>query len=316
MKKILALVLAVMLVVGMTPAAFAADYDPGVVGLGYSSGPAVTPSGDIGEINPGVAKLILKLFDSTGVHQITEREWKDGKLSIQTQQSGGTKAIKGIKVKYDSAKNAYIEVEFADSYVATGEQEFKFTIYVLKDKSRIEDSKFEFEGKIKNKEQKIDTSYDFVYTYDVPVVEADEYLKAIKVDAGNDVIISAKMFAGKKYYARATVKVKSEDDAILTEYPDIDTIYYLDTVNMSGSGNTVKLDIGDKLFVYNKDLEYIGTTSDDLPFSSKYYVSSKELDVEDAGDIETPEGPSEAENPEMGGDDVPQNINDNPGTGR
>lgn len=317
MKKVLALVLAAMLVIGIAPMTFAApntslnasfDFIAAGTDIAYdcdSIGPASTIK---------IALLIPGTNDAMTKRYVTDAA---NKIDVKTKISEGSKAIDKVEIKYNKDQTAYINIKFVEKYVSTKDLDFKFKVYLTSKKSRI-GNEAEFYGTLSNEKQDVAEDDDYVYTYDTPVFEAKAYIKNLEIEVGNGVTINAKVFEGKKYYAQASQKVKSEDDATLTQYPDIDTIFYLDTIGLNSSGNTVKLDIDDKLFVYNADLEYIGTTADALPYSTKYYVASKELDVE--SDAEPTDEPGETEepgdNPGMGGDDVPENVNDNPGTGR
>lgn len=264
----------------------------------------------------------------------TRKTIKDDKVAVELRVTNGQRVVDKVEIKYlesitdpDGVKRtfvkneqpAYILVTFKDKFVSTSEVDYKFTIYLTYDRKRDKDSEVIFEGTFKNNETTVDEGDVYVYLGDdVPVVESLAYLKDIDIELDDGITVHTKFFNNKKYYANGEAKVRAEDDEVLARHPAIDYVYNIDSVGLNNTYTTVSLNISDRLYVYNSNLEYIGTTADRLPYSTKYYVSTTELDVE--GAVEEPiQEPNEGDifepGPEMGGDNVPGNVNDNPGTG-
>ena len=335
MKKVLALVLAVMLVIGMTPVSFADKYVAGetylyTLGESYYGGSnedtIIWPDADGVKLPaPTSRKMRFDIYtNAAGLAdtRVTKADVSDSKLSYQIQVTANGRGIKAYGIKYEVINKisyAYLEIEFVDKHVSTGSYDVDFTVYTLYNKVRDLGSAVKVSTKISNYEQTAEEGIDWIYTYDIPVVKSEAYLKSVKVDAGNDVILTAKMFADKKYYARALIDFTTSgvETAILNDYPEIDAVYTLDQVGLSTA--TVTFDLSDKYYVYNADLEFLGMSNEQLEVTNRYFLSSTELEVdvedeepEEDGDVT---GPVD-NNPTTGGDDVALNANDNPGTGR
>ena len=336
MKKVLALVLAAMMVLAIAPMAFAAKVTEGE--LGYSSATiAGAATGDetlVGTVNPDKSwKIYLTTPDATvaaGFRYLEKQDIKDSKIDVKAR--GGSGVFKEAKIAYEKnnadniaagiANAAYIEVKLVNPFVSTGTKDFEIIITPVIDRKNLKDAEFTISGTFENTiGDDLDDSYEYAnFDKDNRVRKSVDYIKKIELDVDGHLSIFTKLFADKKYYARATNSIKDADMDLFVTYPELDAVYYLETVGLNSVGNYVKLDLDDKtLFVYDGDLNYLGTSADELPVTGKYFVASSELDVAD--DVEeAPEDEAGIEdeagsNPNMGGDDVPVNVNDNPGTG-
>ncbi|MFV0400912.1 MAG: hypothetical protein ACK5LX_09895 [Oscillospiraceae bacterium] len=335
MKKVLSLVLAVVLVLGVASVAFGG---PAVtksnIVLGRSVTGGLVDSGDYympNDVRPGDDGIIFYIFTEDGSGNLTHVVKGDTdakKLGAQVRATeGGSVINRDVSVKYESAAKggfAYVEFTFVDEFVSTKDQDFSAKLYLTFDKSRVAETEIEISGTFGNEVENVDEYDDYVYLGDTHVVEADAYIRSIQVDLGQNVSIWTRMFEGKKYYGAVSQEVKAEDEAVLAKYPDIDTVYYLKTINLNATGDTVAFDMDTNMYVYVQDadgnLVFLGRSADKLPYYTKYFLSAKELDVEavttEPGDTTEP-GESPEEPPITGGDDAPaENVNDNPGTGR
>lgn len=338
MKKVLSLVLAVVLVVGLGAVAFAAKVDPDNLKKDNIENLKIAVLGDSGDlfgaeelydetVRPGEKyEFILYYLNGDVKEYITKADGRNKKLGVQIRASEGSAAVKSAKVDYKKGlvadeEIAIVVVEFVDPHVSTKGQKFDVKFSPTIDRARHRDNEFTFQGELKNYEQSAYEGDEYIYVKDTPVVKAEEYIKNIEVDLGNNVSIFARMFEGKKYYGRAVIDITSDDEALFNKYPDLETVYKLDTVNLNATGDTVKFNLGDNMFAYVQDedgnLVFLGRTNDRLPYYTKYFLSAKELDIEEV--VDTGE-PGEDQKPEeagpTGGDDVPENVNHNPGTGR
>ena len=318
MKKALSLVLAVVMVFGMATVAFAAapkitdisgsfDYDytgPGTQGTG---------SLNLGEIGPDLeVKLYMYAGDfewedpATAPTILSSSHLSNAKITVKKKVTKGSSVLDVVELKKASSA-MYIKVKFVKEYVSTSDQDFDFTVYLAKKSSKIDDTAIQIYGTMKNTEILVDDNDEEVDLSDSAYAKADGYIKNIKIDTGNDLYVNAKMFDGKKYYAKSSVEVTAADDAVMNAYPEIQVIYTLNSINLNSSGNTVTFDISDKYYVYSADGQYLGTTADKLSFSSKYYLANAQIDMSGAEVAETEEPTDDSEpevidNPVMGGD--------------
>lgn len=321
MKKVLSILLAVMLIVGIAPTVFAAapdnDYVLDMAGAYWEKG---EDTGD-NEIRPeGEYRIPIKILVSGGTNtNATKKDIKDDKVDVKLVATEGKNVYRDISIQHSSNNTvSYVRVRMIENFVSTKDQDFNYEVQLRKDKDNHGDAEV-VSGTFANASQKVSENDDYVYLGNKPVVEADDYVKSIEVELENGVSIFTKMFEGKKYYGKVTQDVKAEDDEIVSQYPAIDTIYYLSTIGLNSAGNTVKIDVDDKYYVYNANMEYIGTTSEKLPYSTKYYLATEELEIEEEEEIEEPTGEDDNNDAPSatGGDDVETpNTNNNPSTGR
>ena len=333
MKKVLSLVLAVVLAFGMCTVAFAAtnkiEYAGGVASyhIGSSSSGTAVSGNDSYDWSGSISKEFLEADEELKVYidasnfnnltgVLTTSKLSTGNITVKKKVSKGSDLINSIEFKNDGTTGVYVKIKLIDPFVSTAEKDLDFTIYLAHKGSKLSDTELNITGTMRNEEIEVDEGEDEVNLSEGAYAKAIAYIKSIKVDAGNGLYINTKFFEDKKYYAKAVQDVSAADDAILSQYPEIDTIYTLYSINMNSAGNTVEFDIDETYYVYNADGQYIGTTADKLPMSSKYYLATKKIDM--GADVTEGDGdttPVDVEQGDWGGDDVPANANDNPGTG-
>jgi hypothetical protein len=322
MKKVLSLVLVAMLVLSLAPTVLAADY----AGYGFSA--AGVEYGDaevtLTAITPYANTLKMELWNAGKA--VTNKDAIDAKLGI-TRRNKTASVVTGVALKTDAKKpteTAIVEVTFNGDFDGTKGVDYKFDLFVTVNKQRDNDSMVTFDGNYAHDTVEVDDTYDYAYLgSNFPVLASKAYIKKLEVEVEGGVTLITKTFKDKNYYAKASSGITGDYDAEVTAYPDIINVYTLKQ-NSWGSDTKVKL-AGEPAGkpVYGKDadgnLELLGTTDGgDLPLAALYFVADKELDIA----IDEPEEePTVAEEPtydvggETGGDEVPANINDNPGTG-
>lgn len=344
MKKVLSLVLALTLVLGMSSMAFAkitgtnTKFIKGDLYLGYSQGgtaPWVEESQYLDTCTPGAYKgpenVKLYILTETGDNYIGRTDVSKTKLTAAARKTSGGAVLRDVSIQYDSDGYAYVRVRFIEYHVSTSDVDFDYTVYLQYNKSKDNGTEFGISGTISNPKQEVEEGDDYVDVSETPQVKALDYIKKIEVYLGDGVSIMARMFQDKKYYGRVSQEIKEADVEITDQYPDIDTVFYLYTVGLNNSGDIVKFDLASNMWVYvqddNGDLVYLGRSNSLLPYYSKYFVAGKELNI--AASVQEPDDTSDVDdipvdvpsdsdtgNASTGGDDVITNVNDNPGTGR
>lgn len=331
MKKVLALVLAATMVLGMSTMSFAADNK--ITGIASKDALEKSYSRSLGESSYNsmtgnsvsnqtvtYAKSIIP-FDKTkdyidlyrGMFQwkstpdagrLSANEIRTSKLAVRTSNSSGSKAVDTISI---DSKNGHIEIKYVEEYVATKDLDFDFTVYLTIDGKRHTDAGLSFIGTLANPVTQVYADDDYVDGSYGQVVEAMDFNKDIEVDLGNGISIFTKMFKGKKYYGTSTRDSDEKDSAVFAKYADIDNVVTLKTVGLNSTGDIVQLDTDySAYYVYDKGLHYLGRSNELLPFSTKYYLANKKIDVvpgdEEEFDDEDPEAPEDEELEDEEGD--------------
>jgi hypothetical protein len=320
MKKVLALALAFVLVMGMATIGSAATNKITLSGYGWSS--SADNYKNMGSISPDRAEIKLYLdntdFGLLATDTLTTSLLSNAKIDVTAKKTNGYACLDSVKLKNDSTqKKVYVEVKFIKELVSTKSVDFDYTIALTVKGKKQTDTELTIAGTMENEKIEVDEDTDTVDLSDGAYAEASEYSKSVEIEAGNGVYVTINMFKDQKYYCKAIMDVVGDDKTLVDKYPQIDTVVQLNTINIPKSA-AVKFDMSDKYYVYDAAGKYIGTSADKLPMSAKYYLSTSKIDmgdttVEEPSDSTT--APSEPANPITGGDDAAPNANDNPGTG-
>lgn len=185
-----------------------------------------------------------------------------------------------------TGKTACISIMLASELKSVKEQDFQYDIYLSvgggRDAEQSENMKITLYGTLKNPEYEIYATGGNVDLSDGTVAVAEEFVPNVEIDAGNGVTINRTMIKGKKYYATSAIK-NASDGGLDMDYPDIypgiKMVYRLNTVNMKYGRCLVTIDTKDEnvYFVYNDQMEYIGKSNEQLPYSDMYFMSDKEI---------------------------------------
>lgn len=299
MKRVFSAILAIVMVFGLTSVALAATVTRQTVCLGTSN--AVILSGS--EISnydayPGCDPFRVYLFSDDGYHPATNlKRWEVEyyRLGIQIRATAGGATInRDTVIQFDRDGNAYYDFEWVDPYVAVDAIPYRGAVYITIDKSRVMESEFALSGIVENLAQTVRHMDDYVYTGEYPIVYATDAVPSIQVDMGEDISIWMKMDQGMKYYSWVT-DPQPEDALIRAEYPDIDTVYSLKTINMNALENRIAFYLTSPKYIYvlneEDQLVFLGNTNKKHPYYTKYFLSSKLLTF-DTGNTPTPETPT------------------------
>ena len=277
-RKIFSVMLAVLLLLSVQAAAFAANpkISAQTGDLDYSY--------DIGERSAGYELWIkldeAKFDDGVLTEEITMTDVRSSKIDVHETIVSGKKAIGSVAIKGDSNKLAHIVLTLADPFTGSESLEFDVKFVLSVDGKKQSAYEMEVTGILAISETEIFSDTVYVNLTGGQVGVAVENAKEVEFDLGNGVSVFARAAKGKRYSGSAALGPDERDLNIFDKYPDIEDAYSL-SANVFGDSAKVKLDTsGDVYFVYDGDLEYLGKTSEMLPYSQKYYISPVELDVD------------------------------------
>lgn len=340
MKKVLALVLAVVLAFGMTSIGFAAAGDRinNIKGIGYSYTGLGDGTADLDNIvvsHNQTYKIWLYAKDSGDANI---NAWVNGKNNVAAPSTMTLSNLTGVsakitwkkggeyfnapELKYDAkAGTCYVELKSKKGITVTSDKDIEGTLNVTYKSGKLDDG-IGIAGIVRNTDENT-YDQDSVWVKKNQYIYAQEFIKAMEVNFENDEAIGyLTVFSGKKYYWLIESDIQTADEAIMAKYDTIENVYhsyYSSNVNV---GSTyVKFDLDEKYYVYNQDGKYLGMSDEKVALASIYYLSTAKIEMGDAVASEAPasEAPTApadgTQNPAGGGDDAPANANNNPGTG-
>lgn len=202
---------------------------------------------------------------------LTKSQIRAGKITIKRTTSKGKAVIDSFGIKYDK-KGAYIGVEFVEPYASIKETEFSGTYYLYVNDKRIDSTKLTIAGTLENEIIEVDRDTEYVDLSEGVVAEAVDSATKVELYLGEELTVLANLRKGKKYYATCTTEPSDQDLDVMEKYPDIVEVYTLTTINLAPTGNVATFDT-DQYYAYDATGKYLGTTSKRLPFSQKYYLS-------------------------------------------
>lgn len=335
MKKVVSLLLVLVLALGMSTVAFAATnrIDGQLLNLPNATGTVFGKTAwvDGGSVHPAdvlevalpanISGSPLFTYDggrAVGASTSGVSKAEMSKVKVMTRVAKGSKLI-DVNVKYNSAKNAYIKIEFNEPWVSndTDGIDFDFTVYLAIGNERFEELGAQITGTLYNRAgAEIDADTDYVNLAGGMISECTEYNKGLEYYLGEGISAFGKAFKGKNYYAYVDKDASDAQSEVMDKY-GIDDIYNVYQSGLAAVVNYVVLDDADPdAYVYDGNLKYLGQAKEHLPLASTYYLAAKKLDV----DEEEPEEEDGEDAPELpsvtGGDsEAGFGVNDNPSTG-
>ncbi len=299
MKKIVSLLIAAILTIGMTATAFADATNPKI-----TKQISAIANVDAGEQRAG-AKIFLPLKKEAfegAVADLTGADVKTSKITVRQATKIGANAIESVEIKEDSNKNAGILITLIKPFASVKPQDFEISIYLNINGVRQNHETF-VTGTITNGETIVYADTDYIDLSNGSTAACEETANKVEVYLGDEVSMFVKMLKGKNYAGTATTEPEESDLAVFDKYPDISDSYTLSVIDLSTSGKPVKITAAEKSYVYNADMELIGDTSEMLPFSKKYYLATKKLDIvadssdpeDEPSDDESIDEPSDAD---------------------
>lgn len=281
MKKIVSFLLALVLTFGMSVAGFAA------------TNPKITKQVSAlddeyaGEVSPGTTialPLGSNMFENAdgklNADQLTAAEVRAANITVKYTAKSGPKAIESVAIKENSAKKAVVLVTLADPFTSTKPLDFEVSI-VLYIGSKRQSHTTTVTGTLTNEEEFVYADTDYIDLSEGIVAVCEEGASKVEAYLGNDVSMFVRMVKGKSYAGSASMEATDADIDVFEQYPDVVDVYRLSVSGLSGTGKTVKITSDSKLYIYDSDLNYLGTTDDMLTFKDVYYAATKKLDVID-----------------------------------
>lgn len=332
MKRILTILLAVTMIGAITTTAFAQTSSNGKItgmagnlSIGYSDA-GETGGVHLGEVNPNDKRVeYIDLTDAMFIWDdnyipatipttLTAAQIRGAKLTVRASNS---KVVDSVTVNSSKGR---IEIKFKDELVSVKEMDFDFDVTLSIDGRRQSDYAMNFTGTFANEVVEVGKDEETADLSDGVVLDPQDYIKKIDLDLGNDVHVIKSLSKGSKVYGTTTYTPDSRADEVMAKYKDIENVVMLKTVGLRASGNIVK--IGGNYHIYDESLKYVGKSGELLPFSNRYYLAVKKLDItdNDVSDTDASEAQSTQAAPiatvPAATPEYPANVNDNPGTGR
>lgn len=216
------------------------------------------------------------VVQGTEGQKVTTSQLRNGKITVKRSISKGSNVIDDIAFGSDS-QSAYVHIKFVEYFVSVNEQDVDVTIYLAKSGSRRRGTDLNIAGTMANEVETVDAGDDYIDTSEGIVAKANDYVRAIEMYLGNGVYAKLNMFKSKKYYGVALNTYDTTDVDIMNQYPEISNVVHLRTVNLSGRSTVIYFDLDSNYYVYGSDGAYLGLSSEQVPYSDKYYFATSRI---------------------------------------
>lgn len=278
MRKIVSLLLAAVLAIGMTATVFAAP-NPKITTQSKALADVY-----VGDAVPGqkiFLPFVKEAFDGA-TEDLKASDVRSSNITVKHTVKSGPKAIESVEIKEhtDSSNNkvAGVLITLVDPFTSTKPLDFELSVYLYINGKRQSVGTY-VEGTLSNVQQYVDSGTDYIDLSDGSVAICEQNATKVETYLGEGVTMFAKMVKGKSYAGIATSDPTNDDIDMFDQYPDIVNVYTLIVDGLTGSGKIVQIDSEQNLYVYDGNLNYLGRTNELLAFSEKYYVAEKKLDV-------------------------------------
>lgn len=265
--------------------------------------------------------------------------WKDSKgdvVSYESHHSMRASHLKDIGVRRVYQKgtaNTIRDVELRTSdfdvrtrtvkfYPLTKETDVELKIALTYKGSTKNAPEYEYNFTVNNEEEIIEEGQTEASSFGNIYLKADATVRNVEFQGDDDEIVFATktVVKGQKYYFNVTSELEKEDEQIIADNPEVDSIYNVYQSNMANATVQFK-NLDREFFVYDGEGKLLGTTKDTkLPLSKKYILTTAKVDFggeeEPTEPTEEPSEPTEPDAPPMGGGEVTAPSNNyNPNTG-
>ena len=340
MKKVLSLVLAVMMVVGMATVAFAAPatkvpsqyeitgFDAGAQAIWDAA--VATFATDVTGNHTFNLPITPELFtwkdktdgsDATATVHALDAEIRSSQLSKvglrRVYQKNTANTIRDAELR-DTEPD--VRIRTVKYYTKTSETDVVLKLALTFKGSTKDAPEAELNFTISNEEEIIEEGQTEASSYGHIYLKADATVRNVEFQGDEDEIVFATktVVKGQKYYFNVDTDLSDADKDIIENNPEVDSIYTVYQNNMANATVEFK-NLDREFFVYNGEGKLLGTTKDKkLPLASKYILTTAKVDFGGAEEEPTEEAPEveEPEAPPMGGGEVVETPNTyNPNTG-
>lgn len=204
------------------------------------------------------------------------------------QTSANYQYIKSIKlVDFTPTRRnparAAVQLEFYEDVITTKELLWEFSIYLSLNDSYTDSTKEIYGGMLSNELFDV-RGLDYLYIGDGIIAYCSEESVPLELDHGNGVSMYRYMYEGEKYYGKAYLDGNFGQTAVLKEYKDIVVMIDIKSVDVKINGRIMRVDkeleYPDPLYVYDLEGKYVGMSNELLPYSTKYYLSKAEIEID------------------------------------
>ncbi len=341
MKKVLSLVLALMMVVGMTTVAFAATtkvptkYE--ITGFSDEAQSiwddaaddfAIEVTGDhkfelplTPEMFTWKDKTNKDVESDTIIEEIKDMDIRSSQLSKvgvrRVYQKNTANTIRDVELR-DSEPD--VRIRTVQFYTKTGDTDVALKLALTFKGSTKDAPEVELNFTIANSEEVIEEGQNEASSYGHVYLKADATVRNVVFQGDEDehVFATKTVIKGQKYYFNVSTDLIGDDSKIIADNPEVDSIYNVYQTNMVNATVQFK-NLDREFFVYNGEGKLLGTTKDSkLPLAKKYILTTAKVNFggEEEPVEEPVEEPTEPEAPPMGGGVVEAPVNNyNPNTG-
>ena len=207
---------------------------------------------------------------------LTAAALRSGRITLRT--AGGSADIALSEIA-SNRSGSYISIQF-DRTPTTQVKRFNFSVFLHEGNTRRQSTRIDIRGSLAAEIYDVDSRDNFMDISDGRVLRAVTNVRNIELELGDNISMRANLTRGTRYAGIALINEYTErDELVLRRNPTVGSVYRLQTINLRATGGTVRIHTGRAAFyVYNTNGVYLGTTRENLPFWTTYYVSSRRVD--------------------------------------
>lgn len=236
---------------------------------------------------------------------------RQNKVTTRLVFTAGQEMIRDVEiVKYSPTKRvraqAAIRIRFVEHLASTQEKNYEFRVVLDHDdsiarKGSLIECRETFAGMMAN--ERMDINPEHMRNLDYVDLEGDIVLNCtsptdnVVADLGNGIRAHLDMVTDGKFYGYSDTlhtqnqvipelrdkELRESTDAVIQAYPEIKVAFAVTSINVKNMLKYMKLTIpggDDAYYVYNEYGEYIGKSTDNLPYSTRYYLADKEITID------------------------------------
>ena len=290
MKRIFSLLLALVLVIGLAPTAFAASKIIGAnspLDLNYGSTYLDSQPYNTEVVFPLTADMFDWDEDAPETNAVTKSQLDSARITLRTQVVKGSRVFNTSEIRIENRNGgaltnnkttAHVIVPFVESLATTKEEEFEIRLFLHVAGRKASETEITLEGYMVLNMEYVSKDDEYYDVSDGSIVEATETISKFGLDVGCGVTVYTNMMRGQKYGGVCTSDVQP-GDRFLEKFPnEFVTMLQLNMVNVT-SGEAVIEFSGGSHYVYDGNGKYLGREGERVPFSSKYYLFSRQVDL-------------------------------------